>query len=132
MNQRNLYSIFSIPPSHSSNQEWKLGQAEDLIYVFDFLVFLREQNGICKVLSTVLALRTCSENSTYYQEKSSHFSLFLFHFCFEIEEELQVLDLQSIFIKHPKVLFLNQLFPGTSASKSFQFPLQSENDLLHV
>ena len=30
------------------------------------------------------------------------------------------------------MFFLNQLFPGPSASKSLQFPLQSENDLLNV
>lgn len=61
---------------------------------------------------------------------SSNFSPFFSDF--DKQEEDQVEELQSIFIKHSTIFFLNQLFPGTSASKSLQFPLQSENELLNV
>lgn len=82
----------------------------------------------------MLALGACTENSIYNRKKLSFFSsnFSFFFFDFDKEEENQVEELESICIKHPKIFFLNQLFPETSASKSLQFPLQSENELLNV
>lgn len=83
----------------------------------------------------VSALGTCTDNNVYYSGKytsffSSNFSLLYFNF--DKEKENQVEELQSIFIKHSTMFFLNQLFPEPSGSKSLQFPLQSDNDLLNV
>ena len=99
------------------------------------MALLLGNDTVYKVFSMVSALGTCPDNNVYYSGKytsffSSNFSLLYFNF--DKQKENQVEELQSIFIKHFTMFFLNQLFPEPSGSKSLQFPLQSDNDLLNV